>query len=82
MTVQKTQNKMLNNELEKQNILMGQLLGQGVTRTPNSHRGHTPEHPRVVIEETTVKQTELVGNLKRELDKALKELSAKDSEMA
>jgi hypothetical protein len=36
MTVQKTQNKMLNNELEKQNILMGQLLGQGFTRTPNS----------------------------------------------
>lgn len=82
MTVQKTQNKMLNNELEKQNILMGQLLGQGVTRTPNSHRGLTPEqHPRVIIEETTVKQTELVGNLKRELDKALKELSAKDSEI-
>lgn len=78
--MQKTQNKMLNNELEKQNLLMGQLLGQG--RAPNCQRGHTPEAPRVVIEETTIKQTELVGNLKRELDKALKEIAAKDSEMA
>ena len=35
----------------------------------------------MIIEEATIKQTELVGNLKRELDKALKELSAKDYEI-
>ena len=33
------------------------------------------------IEEATIKQTELIGNLKRELDKALKDLSEKESEI-
>lgn len=30
VTLQKTQNKLLNNELEKQNQLMAQILGQTV----------------------------------------------------
>ncbi len=49
-----------------------QVLGQA---------GTTPGAPKVIIEETTVKQTELIGNLKRELDKALKELSEKENEI-
>lgn len=35
----------------------------------------------VVLEDTQIKQTELVFNLKRELDKALKDLSDKDNEI-
>jgi hypothetical protein len=37
--------------------------------------------PPLVIEETTIKQTELIANLKRELDKALKDLSEKETEI-
>jgi hypothetical protein len=37
--------------------------------------------PHIIVEDTTVKQTELIGNLKRELDKALKELDAKETEI-
>ena len=66
---------------------MSQILGQSVVvhkQNGHSHRGPSPqmhEGPHMIIEETTIKQTELVGNLKRELDKALKELSAKDYEI-
>ena len=37
--------------------------------------------PHVIIEELTVKQSELVINLKRELDKALKDVVEKDNEI-
>jgi hypothetical protein len=37
--------------------------------------------PHVIIEELTVKQSELVINLKRELDKALKDIIEKDSQV-
>jgi hypothetical protein len=37
--------------------------------------------PHVIIEELTVKQSELVINLKRELDKALKDIVEKDNEI-
>jgi|LauGreDrversion4_2_1035121.scaffolds.fasta_scaffold22034_4 hypothetical protein len=37
--------------------------------------------PHVIIEELTVKQSELVINLKRELDKALKDIIEKDNEI-
>jgi septal ring factor EnvC (AmiA/AmiB activator) len=91
VTLQKTQNKLLNNELEKQNALMGQILGQQnaavLLSAKHSKRSGSQERtspdppPRVVVEEATIKQTELVGNLKRELDKALKDLSAKETEI-
>jgi len=34
-----------------------------------------------LVEENTVKQTELIANLKRELDKALKDLIEKENEI-
>jgi hypothetical protein len=37
--------------------------------------------PHLIIEELTVKQSELVINLKRELDKALKDVVEKDNEI-
>lgn len=37
--------------------------------------------PLVVVEETTVKQTELVLNLKRQLDIALKDLAQKENDI-
>lgn len=52
---------------------MMQVLGQ------NAHAGSP--NTIVTIEETTIKQTELIGNLKRELDKALKDLSEKETEI-
>ena len=49
-----------------------QVLGQ-------SAQGVGPA--QVVVEENTVKQTELIANLKRELDKALKDLIEKENEI-
>jgi flagellar motility protein MotE (MotC chaperone) len=51
---------------------MMQVLGQ-------SAQGVGPA--QVVVEENTVKQTELIANLKRELDKALKDLIEKENEI-
>ena len=76
LTLQKTQNKLLNNELEKQQQLMMQVIGQSALAPAGSQ-----QPPLSTDGEPTIKQTELIGNLKRELDKALKDLSEKESEI-
>ncbi len=51
-----------------------------LTQRNTNNNGMLPP-PHVIIEELTVKQSELVNNLKRELDKALKDVIEKDNEI-
>eukprot|EP00347_Sterkiella_histriomuscorum_P021841 403332581 len=81
--LQKTQNKLLNNELEKQQDLLKQLIMTSATKNTIQQQQQQIDGygGRVQINQNNNQHEILLMNLKRELDNALKALSAKETEI-
>ncbi|CDW84952.1 UNKNOWN [Stylonychia lemnae] len=70
IVLQKTQNKLLNNELEKQQHLLKQIVGASLRQdNADGSKGHNQQNEI------------LIQNLKRELDLALKALAHKENDI-
>lgn len=81
--MQKTQNKLLNNELEKQHDIVKRLFMNGINGTNNAvSSSHHNSSISSTIDGLRNNDQILILNLKRELDAALKQLSIKENEIS